>query len=182
MCYARCSFFLAIGAYGWYARKPDWRRYLPVVALFAAGTMAKPMVIRLPFVLLLLDYWPLGRTAGSSASAVGAPQLTGSRLLLEKIPLFVPDMADRYAYIPLIGIFVMIAWGLGDWEAKEVRTAWLIIPAVYGLTTPGSDTHRQMSYWEGQYRFLAHTLALTDPECSTYMRDGQGSALLNPGS
>src|SRR5580692_6191336 len=56
-------FFSAIAAYVWYAHKPDWRRYLLVAALFAAGLMAKPMVITLPFVLLLLDYWPLGRIA-----------------------------------------------------------------------------------------------------------------------
>ena len=56
-------FFLAIGAYGWYAQKPGWRRYVLVFALFAAGLMAKPMVITLPFVLLLLDYWPLERMA-----------------------------------------------------------------------------------------------------------------------
>ena len=54
-------FLLAIAAYVWYAQKPDWRRYLLVAALFAAGLMAKPMVITLPFVLLLLDYWPLDR-------------------------------------------------------------------------------------------------------------------------
>lgn len=54
-------FLLAIAAYGWYARKPGILRYLPIAGLFAAGLMAKPMVITLPFVLLLLDYWPLGR-------------------------------------------------------------------------------------------------------------------------
>ena len=44
-------------------------------------------------------------------------------------------MADRYAYIPLIGVFVMIAWGLADWaQAKEVRTAWLVLPAVCRFT------------------------------------------------
>src|SRR5580704_561843 len=80
-------FFLAIGAYGWYARKPDWRRYLLVAALFAAGLMAKPMVITLPFVLLLLDYWPLGRTAGSPSSVVRVPQLALPKLILEKVPL-----------------------------------------------------------------------------------------------
>ena len=93
-------FFLAIGGYGWYAQKPDWRRYLLVAALFAAGLMAKPMVITLPFVLLLLDYWPLGRTAGSPPSALSTPQLTESRLLLEKIPLLVLSAAS--AWITLI--------------------------------------------------------------------------------
>ncbi len=93
-------FFLAIAAYARYAQKPDWRRYLLVAALFAAGLMAKPMVITLPFVLLLLDYWPLGRTAGSPPSVVGATQSTGSRLLLEKIPLLVLSAAS--AWITLI--------------------------------------------------------------------------------
>ena len=54
-------FLLAIGAYAWYARKPGWRRYLLMAALFAASLMAKPMAVTLPFVLLLMDYWPLER-------------------------------------------------------------------------------------------------------------------------
>ena len=81
-------FFLAIAAYAWYARKPDWRRYLAVTGLFAAGLMAKPMVITLPFVLLLLDYWPLQRTgAPGSALADDVPQMPVSQLVAEKLPL-----------------------------------------------------------------------------------------------
>ncbi len=89
-------FLLAIGAYVRYTQKPDWRRYLLVAALFAAGLMAKPMVITLPFVLLLLDYWPLGRTAGSPAGAVSAPQVTIATLLLEKIPLLLLSAASAW--------------------------------------------------------------------------------------
>ena len=54
-------FLLAVAAYGWYVKKPGLGRYLAIAALFAAGLMSKPMVITLPFALLLLDYWPLGR-------------------------------------------------------------------------------------------------------------------------
>ena len=57
-------FFAALIAYCWYARRPDWRRYLAFTGLFVLGLMSKPMVITLPFVLLLLDYWPLGRIQG----------------------------------------------------------------------------------------------------------------------
>ena len=89
-------FLLAIAAYVRYAHKPDWRRYLLVAALFAAGLMAKPMVITLPFVLLLLDYWPLGRIAGSPASVAAAPQSPLSRLLLEKIPLLLLSAASAW--------------------------------------------------------------------------------------
>ncbi len=89
-------FLLTIGAYAWYAQKSGWRRYLLVALLFAAGLMAKPMVITLPFVLWLLDYWPLCRTAGSPPSSVGAPQFAAPRLLLEKIPLFVFSAASAW--------------------------------------------------------------------------------------
>jgi protein O-mannosyl-transferase len=87
-------FFLAIAAYAWYAQKTDWRRYLLVAVLFAVGLMAKPMVITLPFVLLLLDYWPLNRTPGSPPSRIGAPQRAISKLLLEKIPLLALSAID----------------------------------------------------------------------------------------
>ncbi len=85
-------FFLAIGAYVWYTQKPRWQRYLLVIGLFAAGLMAKPMVITLPFVLLLLDYWPLERIRGATSSygdvfSYSGRQPAFSRLLLEKIPL-----------------------------------------------------------------------------------------------
>src|ERR1700687_3231103 len=74
-----CAFFflLALSAYGWYVRQPRARRYLLVVLLFALGLMAKPMAITLPFVLLLIDYWPLQRF----------PEAPFSSLTLEKIPL-----------------------------------------------------------------------------------------------
>ncbi|MGH9552043.1 MAG: hypothetical protein ACRD3W_21835, partial [Terriglobales bacterium] len=78
-------FFATLIAYGWYARKPEWRRYLAFTGLFALGLMSKPMVITLPFVLLLLDYWPLGRIRGAPPSSL--PQSRLSKLIVEKLPL-----------------------------------------------------------------------------------------------
>jgi len=54
-------FLLAILAYHGYVRRPGWRRALAVGCAFAAGLFAKPMILTLPFVLLLIDCWPLGR-------------------------------------------------------------------------------------------------------------------------
>jgi tetratricopeptide (TPR) repeat protein len=71
---------LAIWAYVGYVRARAWRRYALVAALFAAALMAKPMLVTLPFVLLLLDWWPLRRTAGGSGT-------TWRSLALEKVPL-----------------------------------------------------------------------------------------------
>src|SRR5215468_2534535 len=54
-------FMLTLAAYVHYTRVPSALRYLLVMLLFAFGLMSKPMLVTLPFVLLLLDYWPLNR-------------------------------------------------------------------------------------------------------------------------
>src|SRR5262249_49004678 len=54
-------FLLALWSYGRYACRGGFRRYLAVALLFALGLMSKPQIITLPCVLLLWDYWPLGR-------------------------------------------------------------------------------------------------------------------------
>ncbi|MBI4027950.1 MAG: glycosyltransferase family 39 protein, partial [Verrucomicrobia bacterium] len=61
-----CGFFwiLTMLAYLRYVERPQWRRYVPVILLFAAALMSKPMAVTLPCVLLLMDWWPLGRGRG----------------------------------------------------------------------------------------------------------------------
>ena len=81
-----CTFFLllALAAYGWYAKKPRVGRYLLVALFFALALMAKPMAITLPFMLLLVDFWPLRRF----------PRTSLSKLVLEKIPLLALSAAS----------------------------------------------------------------------------------------
>ena len=76
-------FMLTLLAYVHYARAPSTWRYLIVAFVFALGLMSKPMLVTLPFVLLLLDYWPLRRIR-DQRSRVGRQLLS---LLVEKIPL-----------------------------------------------------------------------------------------------
>src|SRR5258705_8089973 len=77
-------FMLTLAAYASYARAPSPARYLLVALLFVCGLMSKPMLVTLPFVLLLVDYWPLGRLGGQK-SEVGSRL---RRLITEKIMLF----------------------------------------------------------------------------------------------
>jgi Tfp pilus assembly protein PilF len=279
-------FFLTLWAYGWYARKPDWKRYLVVAVLFAAGLASKPMVITLPFVLLLLDYWPLKRVMTAGSEDTGT--YSWPRLVLEKIPLFalsaasavitveaqqaggairttaefsfgvrlanaiyayamylwkmvwpaklaplyphpgdslaawrvmlaavvliaitaialrfrarrylivgwlwflgmlVPviglvqvgdaAMADRYAYLPLIGIFVMIAFGIADWAEQKRVGLWLIVPAAVVLVLLAVATHRQINFWQSNYTLWSHALAVT--ENNFIAEDNLGGALI----
>jgi protein O-mannosyl-transferase len=78
--------FLTLWAYLEYTRRPCLTLYLTVVTVFSLGLLAKPMLVTLPLVLLLLDYWPLNRTGSNPASA--APGKGVKSLLVEKLPLF----------------------------------------------------------------------------------------------
>ena len=289
-------FLLALGAYGWYAVRPSVKRYLALAALFVMGLAAKPMVITLPFVLLLLDYWPLKRIQGWDRPAApkerrnrrGPPEVAAvvsafpvtqaplSSLILEKSPLlllcagsavitiiaqsafgavrslevfslpirvqnalyaygmyvwkaFWPTrlavlyphpgptltgwqlgsaavfllavsllvwkerlahpylvtgwlwylgtlvpviglvqvgqqaMADRYAYVPLLGIFVMIVWGLADLaDGWKIKLQWRSAAAVAILISLSMVTRRQVSYWHDSEALWTHTSALTE--------------------
>ena len=79
---------LTVGAYGWYARRGGWNRYLLLVFVFALALMAKPMAVSLPLLLLLFDYWPLRRY-----EELAAPR-RWTKLSLEKLPLLAMSAAS----------------------------------------------------------------------------------------
>ncbi len=96
---------LATAAYLWYVSRRGRGRYLAVVGAFALGLLAKSMLVTLPCVFLLLDYWPLcrvhplppvpqpGRGPHRAGYPLGAPSQRSGRgawgaLVLEKLPLF----------------------------------------------------------------------------------------------
>jgi len=90
-------FVLTLGAYVRYVRRP-WSavRYGVVLVFLVLGLMSKPMLVTLPFVLLLLDYWPLNRGAANSGPARNEA-LTARRLILEKLPMLVLAGASSLA-------------------------------------------------------------------------------------
>jgi tetratricopeptide (TPR) repeat protein len=74
-------------AYWRYARSPGIGRYFTVAAFFALGLLSKPMLVTLPFVLLVLDYWPLQRFQPGPGDAGNGRSETWKRLVMEKVPL-----------------------------------------------------------------------------------------------
>lgn len=275
-------FLLALASYRWYACKPRLIRYLAVAALFACGLMSKPMVITLPFVLLLWDYWPLGRIQNhrvsqlllektpilflSAASAVitvkaqragdaigsmtqypasvrlgnalisyaqylskafwpvhlapmyplHADSITAGRALaaaalllavtavavvlkprpyllvgwLWFVGTLVPmiglvqvgrqAMADRYAYLPFVGLFIVICWGVAEMlEKSRNRTAILGVASALILSALAFSTHRQLSFWADNVSLWSHTIAVTRD--NFIAEDNLGGALLERG-
>ena len=295
---------LTIAAYIRYAERPGVSRFLLIVLGYGLSTMTKPMVVTLPFVLLLLDYWPLGRlqwasqsrrkdSSGSKSMKVRFKQSPAWRLLAEKIPLFtlsavlsvitfvaqqrggvvsglenvplkfrvanafisymtyikkmiwpsrlavfyphpsdtlsmwqaavaallllavsawviwlarkrgyitvgwlwylgtlVPviglvqvgsqAMADRYTYLPFIGLFIIIAWGgaelFGRWRHRKIGlgifAGLLIVAMMVG-------TRMQVRHWEDRYSLYGHALEVT--ENNHVMHNNFGGVLLKRG-
>ena len=284
-------FLLALGAYRWYARKPQVERYSAVALLYAAGLMCKPQVITLPCVLLLWDYWPLGRMFGNKHDLGNGvfPTRSFSSLVWEKVPLFalaaasagitiraqsaggatswyplsirignaivsyarylgkafwparlapmyphpgnslkpwhvvmalavvltiswlvlagrryrylpmgwfwflgtlVPmlglkqvgaqAMADRYAYLPLIGIFIMVCWGVSDWaKLRRLSLSWLAGVSVVVLLVLTVVSHRQIAFWSDHASLWTHTLEVTSGNWQA--ENNLGMALLRRG-
>jgi tetratricopeptide (TPR) repeat protein len=271
---------LALWAYAKYAGQPSLKTYLPILLLFALGLMSKPMIVTLPCVFLLLDYWPLRRFVADTASTADKKRIGHEyfdfkllgKLVYEKIPLFVltavsisftlvaqrheitamkhlslllrienalvayccyiakaiwpfslavlyphpefipawqvcgsfvilvslcglavwtarrypyfivgwlwylgtlipviglvqvgaQSMADRYTYIPLIGIFIAVVWLIFDF-AKGVKYREYILTAATVMVTGALMiiTWHQVTYWKNSMSLFSHTLSVT---------------------
>jgi tetratricopeptide (TPR) repeat protein len=279
--------FLTIGAYFWYTQKPGLWRYVATALAFAAGLLSKPMLVTLPFVLILLDYWPTGRfkeerglrwfwraaveklpllvmsviicvvtykaQAGTGAVSDIVSLPLGLRVgnafvsyiqYIEKIfypaslaPLYPLDLkgpalwqicvsavllftltaavierrrrhrfmftgwlwylgtlvpvigliqvgsqsiADRYMYLPGIGIYIIIAWIAGEATAKLRLPK--VIPAAVGaliIVLLLLATRVQVGYWKSSLSLSEHALAIT--QNNHIMHTNAGTALMGVG-
>lgn len=116
-------FLVALGTYGWYAERRSVVRYLPVAFAFAVGLAAKPMIVTLPILFLVWDYWPLERYSSQSENSTDRPGILA--LVAEKIPLFALSAASSG-----ITLYVQRASGaLG--RADVLPLAWRIKNALY---------------------------------------------------
>jgi tetratricopeptide (TPR) repeat protein len=122
---------LTLLAWVQYARRPNAGRYLIVAGLFGLGLLAKPMLVTLPFVLLLLDFWPLGRMGS------GRPSLRrGGALFLEKAPLLALTVAASVMTViaqraggavlslQLVPLSSRVANSLVSWLRYIRKTVW----------------------------------------------------------
>ena len=281
--------FLTLYCYAAYVARRGPKLYLLTLACFVMGLMAKPMLVTLPVVLLLLDYWPLNRY-GRPESETGRPLWPGAAsalapLLKEKIPFFacsllsaavtvyaqheggalrsvelmplgyrvgnaaiaylrylvktlwprdlavmyplpltIPPwqiigallflllvstaavlarrrhpylavgwfwylvtlvpviglvqvgdqaMADRYTYIPLVGLFILAAWGVPA-LAKDLpyRRGILTLAAAMAITASAAATWRQLGYWQDNVSLFRHALQVTSGNFLAHNRLG----------
>jgi protein O-mannosyl-transferase len=276
--------FATLWTYVYYTRCPNIKKYIPVFILFALGLMAKPMLVTLPFILLLLDYWPLERLTLNRRSLV--------RLAAEKLPLLMLTIAssiitiiaqhgaigslqqyplwirvsnamisycvylgqafwpvklsvfyqfplpqpvntilclllltsitaavigagrknkylitgwlwyivslvpvigimqvgsqahaDRYTYIPLIGIFIMVAWGLYAIADKMTLFKKLFVNVVLSIIIIGMviKTREQIGYWKNGITLFSHGFDVTKGNVNENVYFNFGNLMMQAG-
>ena len=151
-------FMLTLAAYVGYARAPSVRRYLIVAVIFALGLMSKPMLVTVPFVFLLLDYWPLRRfdkvpLPNSGGSMLGWLNRRPNYLFLEKMPLLVLSglscLATVRAQDPATGLLAQLpfTWRLSNAVVSYIdyvrQTFW---PARLAVFYP--HPNNALSVWQ----------------------------------
>jgi tetratricopeptide (TPR) repeat protein len=167
----------AVVSYGLYLWKMSWPAHLafyphPVTglpawqwilsALILAGVTALVVAFRSRRYLLVGWFW----FVGTLVPVIGLVQVGEAA------------MADRYAYIPLIGIFVMIAWGLADLAyRREVGAVRRVVLALCAVTALAAVTVNQTTYWHSDYSLWEHSLSIAE---SPFAHNAIGAALMDP--
>jgi len=149
-------FVLTLGAYVRYVRRPfAVGRYLTVLLFFTLGMLSKSMLVTMPFVMLLLDYWPLRRFGGTerreSSEAVpcsglsGGPSLWG--LLIEKVPFLLVAAAGSVTTILAEGKAYPVEYLSIPWRIANALVAYatylkqLFYPAGLAVFYPHPENH-----------------------------------------
>ncbi len=147
---------LALATYLYYVKRPRWFKYALVLLTFALGLMSKAMIVTLPLILLLLDYWPLNRFqveadagAGDSSARKSLNSRPGIRrvlgLVLEKALFFVILGGSVFITVSFMLYEKLPAFSLAKvWPKKEYLAEALVFYITYlikmiwpfGLATP----------------------------------------------
>ncbi len=89
-------------------------------------------------------------------------------------------MADRYAYLPLVGLFIMVCWGVGDWaEQRHVSLSWERTACITVLIALAWVAHRQIGYWEDNITLWTRTVQVT--RNNWVAEDNLGGSLMEQG-
>jgi tetratricopeptide (TPR) repeat protein len=131
---------------------PVWKGVLSAMLLVLFTTGAIRMARRAPY-LVVGWFWYLG----TLVPVIGIVQVGWQA------------MADRYAYVPLIGIFIIVAWGLPELMAKwRHRDKALAIAAVISIPALMMVTWAQVSHWKSSITIFKHAIRVTDKKYPTF--------------
>jgi protein O-mannosyl-transferase len=170
----------ALVSYAWYVKKAFWPSHLALLYPHPPGL---PPIRQMAAASLLL----LVITALVVAARRHRYLLTGWLWFLGTLVPMIglvqvgrQAMADRYAYLSLVGLFIMVCWGVAEWsEQLHLRPVWLRVASVAALLALAVVAHRQIGYWQDSYALWSRSIQLTSPNQGA--EDNLGVVLMNEG-
>jgi tetratricopeptide (TPR) repeat protein len=170
----------AIVAYARYIGKAVWPSDLAAIYPFPRAGLPVWEVLLSTGVLVSLTVAVLTR-ARKSYLTVGWFWFLGTLVpVIGLVQVGEQAMADRYAYIPFIGLFVAAVWGIADWAAsRKISATYLMIGALLAIGSFAAVAHVQMQYWQNSLVLWTHTLQVTDR--NFVAEDNLGAELINMG-
>ncbi len=153
----------ALVAYVRYLGKAFWPTRLAAVYPHPEGSLPFWQIVGSAGILLLLTVLAL-KMRNRRYLAVGWFWFLGTLVpVIGVIQVGVQAMADRYAYIAYIGLFICVVWSITEIaRERKIASAWLALPAVLVLLTLGILSRRQIAYWHDSETLWRHTLSVTN--------------------
>jgi len=152
----------AVIAYARYIGKALWPSRLTILYPYSAssirGWQVLASLILLVVVSALVIKWRHRRYL-----LVGWFWFVGTLVPMSGV-IFINDsaMANRYAYLPFLGLFIMICWGVSEMaRERHLSLAWLAVPSVAVLLALAVVAHRQLTYWNSDLDLWSHAVAVT---------------------
>jgi len=163
----------AIVAYAVYLLNTFWPVKLsilyPLRADVPAGTVITSVVV-----LLIVTGWTVWRVRSAPHLAVGWFWYLGMLVpVIGLVQVGMQQMADRYTYLPIIGVFIMLAWEVPTWVVSAYRTKSLAFAATLILAACLAITNRQISYWQNSETLFGHAAQVTKNNYIAFSNHGQ---------
>ncbi len=170
----------AIVCYARYLGKAFWPSHLALVYPHP-GTSLRTWEVFAALVLLLAVTALVLRERRPRYLLVGWFWFLGTMVpMIGLVQVGEQAMADRYAYLPFIGLFIMVCWGVADWaEQRKISAAVLAGASAVVLTVLSVVAYRQLGYWSDNVILWTHIIEVTPP--NYIAQDDLGGALLNTG-
>jgi len=149
-------------SYPRYVGKAFWPSRLTVLYPHPGNSIAAWQVIAAIVFLLVISGLVL-RARRRRYLVVGWLWFLGTLVpMIGLVQVGVQAMADRYAYLSLVGLFIMICWGVADYaEQRRISTAWLAAPSLAALLILTVVAHCQIGYWRDNVTLWSHAIAVT---------------------
>jgi tetratricopeptide (TPR) repeat protein len=153
----------ALLGYGLYLKKMVWPMDLAVIYPLSRNVLSSWPVILAAMVLVAITVWVWRKRGESRYLVVGWSWYVGTLVPVNGLlQSGFQAMADRYAYVPMIGIFIMLSWGAEEFlRDRDMRRRWLAGVGGCVLLTLGLLTRVQLSYWQDTTTLFEHTLRVT---------------------